>query len=113
MVLGWQKQEETSTAVATMSINKIRTTGCFQQFLHERRNAASQPLTKMFGIPVEFPDQWCRLSWLPFTCALEETIAKQRSWERAWHGTQLEALYAIAYHEILLESSDETQGERF
>ena len=78
-----------------------------------RRNAASQPLTNMFGIPVEFPDQWWRLSWLPFTCAAEETIAKQSSWERAWHGTKLEALYAIAYHGIILESSDETQGERF
>ena len=114
MVLGWQKQEETSTTGATMSINKIRTIGSFfQQFLHERRNATSQPLTNMFGIPVEFPDQWCRLSWLPFTCAAEESIAKQSSWERAWHGTKLEALYAIAYHGIILESSDETQGERF
>jgi hypothetical protein len=60
----------------------------FQQFLHARRNAASQPLTKMFGVPVEFPDQWFRLSWLPFTCASEEAITEQSSWERAWHWTK-------------------------
>ena len=38
---------------------------------------------------------------------------ESKGWVPAWHGTKLEALYAIAYHGILLENADEAQGERF
>lgn len=85
----------------------------FFQFLHARRNEAGLPLSMMFGVPQQFPDQWFRLSWLPFLCASDETISLQEKWVRAWHGTKLEALYATAYHGCLLESSDENQGERY
>jgi hypothetical protein len=85
----------------------------FYRFLHARRNAYSQPLSRMFGVPQVFADQWIRLSWLPFTCAPDHVVMTQSSWTRAWHGTKIEAIYATAYHGILLESSDEELVERY
>ena len=83
------------------------------EFVCVRRNAASQPLTRTFVAPPHFFGQWYKLYWLPFTCASDEEIATQHKWEKAWHGTKIEDVYAISYHSMLLESLDEEQGERF
>ena len=49
-----------------VEVNATEALHLFYYFLHERRNAFSQPLSRMFGVPQVFPDQWLRLSWLPF-----------------------------------------------
>ena len=74
-------------------------------FLHQRR-----VLDKLCR-PVFKGEGWYRLRWKSLPD--EEAQKLQRhGWEKAWHGTKIQALFSILFREGFTESSDEDTGER-
>ena len=73
-------------------------------FLQVRLGPDGQPVAHKLGDPQEMERGVWRLPWKGFE---EPTVAmgpRDGTWERAWHGTKMEALYSIMYHGRLCAS---------
>ena len=76
------------------------------RFLHLRTGPDGLPVALRLGPPVPQEDGWTKLRWLDLTDE-ERTRLETEGWERAWHGSKVEAMYSMLYHGRLLE------GDRF
>ena len=79
--------------------------GKFLQFLAIRPDAEGKPISEKLGPATFENNEWFRFQWLEFTAEADADLAAN-GWERAWHGSKLEALYSIMYQGHLV------QGER-
>ena len=52
-----------------------------------------------------------RMAWPDYDHDTEAALSRV-GWETAFHGNKMEALYSMLYHGQLLESKDESRGER-
>ena len=84
-----------------------------RKFLHVRVAKDGRALDARCGRPYPTTDGWFRIAWLPLGGYGEERKPETEGWQRAWHGTNLEALCCIAYFGRLMESNVEARGERF
>ena len=94
----------------------------FMKFLPLRQTKEGFPLTVLLGQPVGQPDGWYRIPWINFSSeklALE-TLGQyslvedgKADWQRAWHGTKIEALYSIMYHGKLAATHSLERGDRW
>ena len=80
-------------------------------FLGKRVLADNCSCLTRFGHPVPRPGGWVSMRWLPFTKEVEQQTNAD-GWTRAWHGSNIEALYSVIYHGKLIVSRDRTRGER-
>ena len=71
----------------------------FYTFLNCRSDSGGCPLSPHFAPPLEKELGWFRLPWLLSGGDSVSTVLEAEGWVRAWHGTQLEALYSQIYLE--------------
>ena len=76
----------------------------FLSFLHMRLGPDGRPVTYKLGEPQEIEIGLWRLPWKDFEEPTGAMGPRDGSWERAWHGTKLEALYSIMFHGQLCAS---------
>ena len=76
----------------------------FLSFLHMRLGPDGRPVTYKLGEPQEIEIGLWRLPWTDFEEPTGAMGPRDGSWERAWHGTKLEALYSIMFHGQLCAS---------
>ena len=68
----------------------------------------SRPVRELLGPPIRFWD-----GWFCFPLRAFRDDPDEERWQRAWHGTKFEALFAILHQGALRESADESRGERY
>ena len=73
------------------------------RFLEKRHGPDGRPVLEKLGPPTAMGHGWARLPLLDFEMVADQ-LCFDAELERAWHGTPLEALYAILYHGRLVES---------
>ncbi len=67
------------------------------QFLRLTVDAQGKCLNDLVGFPVAQDDCWFGSQCLALKDGEDRPLAAA-GWERAWHGTKLEAIYSIAFH---------------
>ena len=91
---------------------------CFIEFLNARCvHDGPTPVAVQLDAPVEQADWWWRF---PVSSFDEKSLPTRPSggweakadWQRAWHGTQLEALRSQLYHGRLAASFDKSSGHQ-
>ena len=80
-------------------------------FLRKRYGPDGNPVLDRLGEVVPQQNGWFRMAWLDYDHDTEAALSRA-GWETAFHGSKMEALYSILYHGQLLESKDESRGER-
>eukprot|EP00928_Gymnodinium_smaydae_P038365 TRINITY_DN26484_c0_g1_i1.p1 TRINITY_DN26484_c0_g1~~TRINITY_DN26484_c0_g1_i1.p1 ORF type:complete len:925 (+),score=154.82 TRINITY_DN26484_c0_g1_i1:69-2843(+) len=84
----------------------------FLKFLCDRFDKDGRSVLPRLGPPIRQPGEWFSMEWLgPDGRGID--AQEWTTWERAWHGCKLEALYSILYHGKLLPSTSKGRGERF
>ena len=80
-------------------------------FLRKRYGPDGNSVLDRLGQVVPQQNGWFRMAWLDYDHDTEAALSRA-GWETAFHGSKMEALYSILYHGQLLESKDESRGER-
>ena len=104
--LQWNRNESTSfwnekakkrgEHVVRADINK------FLEFLAIRPDAEGKPISEKLGPASPHFDGWWRMQWLELSADADADLAAQ-GWQRAWHGSKMQALYKIMYQGHLVK----------
>ena len=91
----------------------------FIYFMDDRKLDNTWPISNLLGLPEgTYEPHRARIPWRPFS---EDKLltsrglfgSRETDWKRAWHGTKMEVLYSILYHQKISSSEDEACGHRF
>ena len=82
----------------------------FLEFLAIRPDAEGNPISEKLGPPTFEKNGWFRLPWLELTADADADLAAN-GWQRAWHGSKIEALYSIMYYGYLTEGPRQLSGK--
>ena len=107
------KEDEEGSAAPLVEIRGFL---CFLD--NKRPGPDGLPISRKLGQPEPQANGWWRLPWISFDEAALPTEPlgewdTEATWNRAWHGTKIEALYSIMYHGKLAASHDAELGHRF
>ena len=81
------------------------------EFLRKRPSPQADSGTSVAELLLP-PIRWWH-GWFCFPLRDFRDEADEDRWKRAWHGSKIEAMYSVLYHNELSESADVSRGERF
>jgi len=103
--LSWKKLSKSSQR--TLQNKAVVDIDCILRFLALRVTAEDKPVSDLLFPPEEMEDGWFRFALKSY----DSSVELFDYWQRGWHGTKMEAVYCILFHNYIAESRNSSRGE--